>query len=195
MKDILLIGQMAAGKTTIAAALGEMGYVRQSFADGVKDIAAMAYGRIDKGGTYLIHELGMGYIEVTGREILQRVGQDIKRIDQDFWLRIIEQKMIKRVDYNEWSDTEKDVHYVIDDGRFDFELDWCRLKGFLIVGVNTPEPMRIQRYQTVYGRTPTVAELTHISETQVPQLLNHCDVIVQGSADPYDNVRKIMSVF
>jgi hypothetical protein len=176
---VLLVGQMASGKTTIASVLVDQGYTKLAFADGVKTIAAMAYGNIQKGSMYEIHDIHQGYMEVTGREILQRVGQEIKLIDQDFWLKIIEQKMAGG------------GPFVIDDGRFDFELEWARKRGFMVVGVNTPEPARIQRYQIVYGRTPSPQELSHQSEAQVPQLLLQCDMNVQGTDDPYMNARRV----
>ena len=174
---------MASGKTTIAAALQEAGYGLLSFATGVKEVAALAYGPIDKGGLYWINDLKQGHIQITGRQVLQRVGQDIKLIDQDFWLKIVEQSIAV-------VDSEK--NWVIDDGRFDFELDWARSRSWLVVGVNTPEPIRIQRYQTVYGRTPSSEELDHISERQVPDLLFKCDIVVQGNEDPYWNARLIL---
>lgn len=180
MKDVLLVGQMASGKTTVASVLVDQGYTKLAFADGVRDIASMAYGPISKGHTYLIHDIHSGYIEVTGRQILQRVGQEIKLIDQDFWLRIIEQKMAG------------DGPFVIDDGRFDFEIDWAREHGFVVVGINTPEPVRLQRYEIVYGRRPSDEELSHKSEQQVPQLLLQCDISLQGTEDPYVNAKKVI---
>lgn len=171
---------MAAGKSTIATALMDAGYHRAAFADGVKEIASLAYGSIHKGNLYSINDLKQGTIEVTGRQILQRVGTEIKRIDQYFWLKYIEKKL---------GDVQR---YVVDDGRFDFEVAWARDKGWTVVGVGSPEAARIQRYEIVYGRTPSKEELNHSSEQQVPQLLMDCDVNVQGTDDPYENAKKIL---
>jgi dephospho-CoA kinase len=187
MKNILLVGHFASGKTTIAAALGEAGYQLQSFSGGIKDILVPAYGPLSKGKAYSTHDVHQGTVDLSGRELMQKFGQSIKLIDEFFWLRVVERKM-KQAEFVS-GHFEK---WVIDDGRFDFELSWARDKGWLIVGVNTSEPIRMQRYKTVYGREPTKAEMEHPSEQQIPQLLLECDVVVQGSDDAYWNAKKIL---
>lgn len=187
MNGVLLVGNMASGKTTIASAISETGFRKESFAKGVRDVADMAYGELKKGGVYLVNDIHSGYIEISGREIMQRVGQHIKLIDQEFWLRAIERRM-KEVEHEDG----RFHKWVIDDGRFDFELAWARKRGWLIVGVNTPEPIRDQRYEIVYGRKPTDAEKNHASEQGILQLLLECDIVVQGNEDPYQNIKRIL---
>lgn len=185
--SILLVGHMASGKTTLASALLESGFRKESFAKGVRTVADLAYGELNKGQMYLINDIGSGHIEVSGRELMQRIGQSIKLIDSEFWLRAIERRM------NATEDKASRFHkWVVDDGRFDFELEWARKKGWLIVGVNTPEPIRDQRYEIIYGRKPTLNEKNHMSEQQIPQLLLECDLVVQGNEDPYRNMKRIL---
>ena len=85
-----------------------------------------------------------------------------------------------------------DAPLVVDDGRFTFERDSLRSRGWLIVGISTPERIRRERYLTVYGRYPTDIELRHQSEIELPDIIADADVVVNGTADPYDNVRKIL---
>jgi hypothetical protein len=185
--SILLVGHFASGKTTVASALGEAGYQLQSFSGGIKDILNTAYGPISKGKAYSVHDIHQGTSDLSGRELMQKFGQSIKMIDEYFWLRVVERKM-KHAEFL----SGKFEKWVIDDGRFDFEVKWAREKGWLIVGVNTAEPIRMQRYKIVYGREPTKAELDHPSEQQISQLLLECDVVVQGSDDAYWNAKKIL---
>jgi hypothetical protein len=159
----------------------------QSFSNGVKEVAALAYGPIKKGSPYHVHDVQQGTIDLSGRELMQQIGQSIKLMDEYFWLKVVERKM-KQIEFL----SGRFEKWVIDDGRFDFEVDWAREQGWLIVGVNTPDPIRTQRYKIVYGREPTDVETNHASEQQIPQLLLQCDLVVQGNEDAYYNVKRIL---
>lgn len=193
MRNIALFGHMGSGKTTIADALSRAGYQRISFAGPLKAVTELAYGKIDKGATYetMINlpdiNLDGGVPMVTlksGRQLLQEVGQTIKDVDRDFWLKCFMRS----------AESFGDTPLVVDDGRFMFEFSRLRSSGWLTVGVNTHESVRIQRYESIYGRAPTDEELNHQSEVEVPKILNFCSLIVQGTDDPFDNARRILSV-
>lgn len=185
MRNVALFGQMAAGKSTIAAALVDAGYHRMSFAAPLKNVAALAYGKVEKSGKYEITSSdGGGSSLISGREILQRVGQSIKSHDRDFWLRCFLR------DASNYGDTP----LVVDDGRFLFERDALRAYGWLIVGINTSHSVRMQRYETLYGRTPTPEEENHESEKEVPLIVQSADLIIQGTDDPYWNAKTILNL-
>jgi len=184
MRNVALFGRMAAGKSTIAAALEDAGYHRMSFAAPLKNIAALAYGPIVKGDMYEVtpREAGFDRVLVSGREILQDIGQYMKYVDRDFWL-----KCFLR-DANRY-DT---MPLVVDDGRFTFERDLLRSNGWLIVGIDTDDEVRYNRYETLYGRRPTTDEANHESEAEVPGIVADADIIVDGTVEAYKNLTRIL---
>lgn len=182
MRNVALFGQMASGKSTISKALVDSGYIQLAFAQPLKNISELAYGKIDKSGEYEVTKLD-GLVElVSGREVLQRVGQSIKSHDRDFWLKC----------FFGSAQNYLDTPLCVDDGRFAFERDSLAAEGWLIVGIDTPERVRRERYITIYGRYPTSVELNHQSEIELPGIIDNADMVVSGTGDPYDNVRLIL---
>ena len=182
MRNVALFGHMGSGKTTIADSLSRAGYQRISFSGPLKAVAELAYGKIDKGSDYEVVDAEGNKRKVSGREILQGVGQTIKDVDRDFWMKCFMRQVI----------SFGDTPLVVDDGRFLFEWNELASDGWLTVGVNCHESVRMQRYESIYGRGPTEAEMNHQSEIEVPDILNRCSIILQGTDDPFENVRKIM---
>jgi len=181
MKNVALFGQMASGKSSIAAAMVDSGYTQMSFAQPLKNIAELAYGKVDKSGEYHVTSLDGLDSTISGREVLQRVGQSIKGHDRDFWLRCFFRASENYLDYP----------LVVDDGRFVFERDALRDRGWLIVGIDTPEGIRWERYRNIYGRYPTDVEMNHQSEIELPGIISEADIIISGTDDPYVNLAKI----
>jgi len=193
LRNVALFGQMYAGKSTIADALGEAGYHRMSFAGPLKNVAALAYGTIDKTGEYetmspwedaKIVTPAYSTSTKSGRQILQEVGQAMKMVDRDFWLKCFFR------DAKNYLDTP----LTVDDGRFLFEFDALRSQGWLSVGILTPDTVRWQRAISLNGREPTPAEKNHPSETEIPSILAKCDLVVDGTTDPYANAKRILDV-
>lgn len=181
MRNVALFGQMASGKSAIAQALVDNGYTKVAFAEPLKAISELAYGPIDKGTTYSVNL--DGYVRnVTGREILQRVGQSIKDHDRDFWLKC----------FLNTTNRLGSGPFVVDDGRFVFERDSLSKRGWLIVGVDTPVDVRMDRYQRAYGVLPSPTELDHPSETELPGIITNADLLVNGTDDPASSAGKIL---
>lgn len=174
---------MASGKSAIANILTGQDYVRLAFADPLKNISELAYGPIDKSGIYTVTDLAGTKSQVSGREILQRVGQSIKAHDRDFWLRCF----FRTAEQFEGSPL------IVDDGRFHFEAEALREQGWLIVGLQTDEAVRFERYERAYGRVPTFTELNHESEVEIPDIIGSADLILDGTDDPsYNAIRVII---
>jgi dephospho-CoA kinase len=180
--NIALAGGMYSGKSTIADALTEHGYQRMSFAAPLRNVAALAYGSIDKSADYETMGRDGEPRLVSGRQVLQGVGQSIKDFDRNFWLRCFDR------------DAERyaGIPLVVDDMRFLFERDWLKAKGWHIVGVDTDLPTRLERANQITGRMPTADELVHESEIEVPKVIAEADIIVDGTEDPYENAATIL---
>ena len=151
---------MYAGKTTLAETLVQHhGYTRVAMAGPLKQLALLAYGEsVVKDKEYATTDLATGEVSFkSGRAILQGIGQSIKVVDRDIWLKIF------------IGDTGRMARepYVVDDVRFGFEAQYLREAGWGIVKVQTPDWTRIQRAKSSTGRTPTHAELSHESEREV----------------------------
>lgn len=162
---------MYAGKTTLANELvAGYGYTRVAMAGPLKLLASMAYGEfVEKDKEYPTIDRKSGDLVIkTGRSILQQIGQSLKDVDRDIWLKIF---------IADTKQMEKEP-YVVDDVRFQFEADYLRDQGWLIVRVETPEQERIQRAVKLTGKAPTKEELSHESEVEVDEI--EYDVFVPG---------------
>jgi len=182
MRNIAIFGAMYSGKTTLAAALTELGYVKVSFADPLRNVAALAYGSIDKSKIYTVSHYGDPDEDISGREILQRIGEGVKQIDRDFWLKCFLRD----------SQRYLDQQIVLDDGRFLFELEALKNNGFVTIGVDTPEEIRLSRAMIINGRYPTYVEMNHISEIEIPFIMRKVDIVVDGQGDIYREVGRIV---
>lgn len=168
MYNVAIVGKMGAGKSSLANHLVDVHkYTRVANAGALKALAAMAYGPIDKSETYRVtipcsvhsgdsHEER----EISGRQVLQGIGQIVKEFDRDFWLKA----MMRDID------TKGNGPFVCDDTRFPFEAEFLKERGWIIVKLYVPKDVRAERYRSLYGRVPTEAELNHPSETEVDDI-------------------------
>lgn len=184
MRNVAIAGRMAAGKSTLSAQLIHLyGYERGSFAGRLKGLAAEVYSHgqpIEKDGSYDVVDPMTGKtISLSGRQVLQRLGQSVKQLDLLFWVRLFAKEADKA-----------EGPIVLDDMRFPFEAEYLRSRGWLIVKVETPAETRKERYRELYGRYPTLDELEHESETQVD--LIDADVTVDGTEPVFETARMLV---
>jgi hypothetical protein len=186
MHNLAIVGGFAAGKTTLSEGLVQQGWTRVSFARLLKEMAARAYGEeIQKNKTYSMRDLGSGETRgITGRRVLQELGQSVKSMDRDFWISSL------------LSDIRSGVYgngpYVTDDCRFPYEADALRLRGFVIVRLDVPLDTRIRRYYATYGNYPTPAELVHPSEIELVDI--EVDHVINGEQDPKDILMEVYKI-
>lgn len=174
MRSVAIVGEFCSGKTTLADYLvTHYGYTRVSFAKRLKEVAAAVYNGglpIEKNGYYGTVREGGG-VELSGRAILQELGQSVKALDEYFWIRWL----LSDIDAGEYGDGP----FVSDDTRFPYEAAALRARGFALVRVKTPPPVRNQRYVALYGRSPTEAEMKHPSEVESKKI--EADLILDGT--------------
>lgn len=175
--SVAIVGEFASGKTTLANALIEQhGFRRVSFAGRLKEMAAEVYtegSAVEKTRDYEVWPLNWDDEgTLSGREILQRLGQSVKELDRLFWVRWL----MRDIDRGYYGDGP----FVTDDCRFTYEAEALKERGFLIARVMTPTKVRMQRYEMTYGRLPTEAEMNHPSETEVANI--EWDILLDGTA-------------
>lgn len=175
IKHIAIVGKMYAGKTTLAEYLVEHhGYLRRAMAGPLKALGEFAYGEpVQKDKEYLVTDMWTGLaIEKTGREILQGIGQALKVVDRDIWLKCF---------INDTAPLMLEKPLTVDDVRFAFEANYLRSNGWTIVKVDTPDEERIRRAFKLTGKEPTQKELTHESEIEVDTI--RPDIMIPGDLD------------
>lgn len=160
---VAIVGRFCAGKTTLARELEEYGFVRVSMAANLKSIVGAVYGTLDKSGTVEVTDDTGRERRISVREVLQQIGQAVKTVDRDFWLKwMLEDTAIM-----------SGQSLVMDDMRLLFEADLLRARGWTIVKLETPELERIERHFRLYGRYPTDAEMSHQTETESDLIQAH----------------------
>lgn len=210
--SIAFVGLRGTGKDTLADRLVKgWGYRKMSWADPVRDIAAMAYD-LDprdpvsysafKAGKFAVRRPDGSIEEITGTQVLQRIGTDAIRdhLDADFWIKAGLRRMDQSADvwevtstirYDEHSTVVTDqsahpIRWVNTDTRFPNEVDALRSRGFRIVGLSCPEDVRRNRLIARDGLYDEAAQ-NHPSETSVT--LDDCDMIVDVNA-PIEQVEQ-----
>lgn len=162
-RNIAIVGKMYAGKTTLATQLvNDHGYTRVAMAGPLKALAHLAYGEVvEKDKEYATTSLDDGSVSFkSGRRIYQQIGQSLKQVDRDIWLKCF---------INDTRQMGREP-YVVDDVRFVFEAEYLREEGWYIVSVSTPEAVRVQRAVEANGKPPTKEELNHESEAEVDRI-------------------------
>ncbi len=184
MKNLAIVGGFAAGKTTLSEGLVQQGYTRVSFARYLKEIASKVYGdgqEIGKTQSYFVNTLAGEPRWVSGRQLLQELGQSVKALDRDFWIVALTNEISAGV-YG-------DGPFVTDDCRFPYEADALKSLGFRVVKLDTPLETRIRRYTETYGRAPTSEELVHPSEIELVDIVP--GVTIDGTKSPKEILEEV----
>lgn len=179
VRSVAIVGEFASGKTTLADYLVDHhGYTRVSFAARLKEVAAAVYNGgqpIEKNNLYTVSRAGDPNYSVSGRELLQQLGQAVKALDENFWIRWL----LADLGAEGRTGFVRPGTYVSDDTRFPYEADALRDQGFAIIRLNTPRDVRMDRYEQLYGRRPNQSELNHPSE--VESRLIQADMTLDGT--------------
>ena len=145
---IAIIGKMCSGKTTIANMIIDMNpnYKRYSFGQKVKDIAVDLFDMKGK-----------------DRSLLVKIGGYMRDINPDVWVDYLMKQIV-------------DVEYcIIDDIRYQNEVDACIKNGFTFIKLSIPKDIQIERIKRVYPNNyiDHIENIDHNSETN-ELILNKC---------------------
>lgn len=165
---IAITGPMCSGKTFISTHLSEeYKLTKYSFAKKLKEIA--------------IDLFGMDPAEVNkDRNLLQTLGDKMKEIDPDVWVKYLLREM--NVEFND--------NIIIDDLRFKNELKYLKENKFIIIRLNVDRKTQEQRLKSKYPNSykKHIERLNHISEND----LSDTDVDFEIDSDS-NTINKIKS--
>lgn len=137
---IAIVGKMCSGKTTIANMIMEKypNYERYSFGQKVKDVAVDLFNMKGK-----------------DRSLLVKIGGYMRDINPDVWVNYL-MKQIVEVD-----------DCIIDDIRYQNEVDACIKNGFIFIKLNIPRDVQVERIKRVYPNNfeDHIENIDHNSET------------------------------
>ncbi len=146
--NIAFVGPQGSGKSTLAAMLEERRlhpYTILPIAETIRTVAALGYGEdFDKSKHYTQRRLGLD-VTVTGREILQDIGAQLRELDAMFWVRAWHAEYLKIKSAGRL--------VVIDDVRLPLEAHYLRahIPGIVIVRVYASAEARTARRGVLQG--------------------------------------------
>lgn len=141
---IALSGRAASGKSTVASALEDRGYVRIAFADALKEEVYELFG-LRK------HDPG-------GREKLIEWGNHRRRENPDYWINCFAVQWA-------WADV-CGLPIVCDDLRFQREFNYLRSRGVYLVRIVVPPSLRAHRLAQD-GLDPAFVDATDPGEVEL----------------------------
>lgn len=165
---IALTGKLRSGKSHIASYISaRYGFIELSFGDALKRVANELFEGSD---VYKFEPITRecpfsedGY-ETIGyhkpRKLYQDVGQSLRALDEDVWIRQLEKSMYI------WEDMRSTKGIIIDDLRQPNEYEWARRNGFVIIRVNANEDTRLERARAA-GDDFSLEDLRHDTEMHV----------------------------
>lgn len=115
---IAFVGPAGSGKTTLANEIMEYpDTYRIPIANRIRQVAEMAYGKIDKSESYTLRSYGKIDWDLNGRQVLQEIGGALRFFDLHFWLKALDRQI---------ADTPDNAIIVIEDIRLDAEVQYLR---------------------------------------------------------------------
>jgi dephospho-CoA kinase len=149
MIKVALTGKMAAGKDTLAAYLIEnYRFERYAFADPIRDLCRRLFPDRMEGGK--------------DRELLQKVGQFMRTIDSDVWVKALFRKIEEDLPVLE----KLKRNIIVTDLRQPNEFERLKAEGFYIVRVYARDAVRLERMKA-RGDRFKLMDLHHETELYV----------------------------
>ena len=170
---IAISGLMCSGKTTIANIIKELHYEYKiySFSQKIKDLS---------------QELFTMDPDLKDRSLLINIADKMRDIDPDIWAKYI----IKQ--------TNKKEHCIIDDLRFQNELDLLiKEKDWIFIVLNIDENIRLERLVQLYPNNyeDHIKNMNHLSEKGELQFKNTSKLLYIDSNDSLENIKYNIEYF
>lgn len=177
LNRIAFYGPMCSGKTWCADYVVKYNhYKKVAFADRLKALAYELFGVQSKEGI--------------DRQVLQDLGQKLREIDPDVWIK----RLIYQVEYLESlykQTTNTFPPIVLDDLRYVNEAKALKLNGFTLIRVECPDEVRAERISKLYPNTSNEVK-SHASEREW-QLIKPDYVVTSLDYDAAFSIQKILA--
>lgn len=179
---IMLVGKLRTGKTTVANYIASTyGFKRLAFGDALKQTANELFeGSSVYPTEYTESPAGedepFGWDIATKRKprrLYQDVGQALRALDDNVWIRQVERSMAV------FEDMRSTHGIVIEDGRQANEVAWAKDNGFTVIRVNANEDTRLERARKA-GDLFSTDDLRHETEMYVDDVVADYDVWNDG---------------
>lgn len=164
---IALTGKLRSGKDTVAHRL----FIRNSF-------HKVAFGDALK---RIAHDTFPWVSEFSKpRALYQQVGQLMREIEPDVWIRHVERQVDAIINVNK--ESRDHIGIVITDLRQPNEYEWAKANGFTIIRVTAPEADRLARAQRA-GDTFSAEDLAHDTEQHVAGFEVDYEIVNDGTVE------------
>ena len=190
---IAICGQIRAGKSTASEHLvHNHGFQPVSFGAELKSHAdkLFAFSDVYKSEPIVIDDEQFGGTRTIGkrkpRRLYQDFGEKMRELDPSIWIGHVAEK-VRLIELIAAANGEQ-ARIVIDDLRLPIEYEWALANGFVIVRVNAPDELRIERAKAA-GDDFSEEDLTHETEQYVDGFSVDYDVLNDGSTSELE--RKI----
>ncbi|WP_333731754.1 deoxynucleotide monophosphate kinase family protein [Streptomyces sp. IBSBF 3010] len=179
-RNVAFIGKAQSGKDTAGKRLVDnWAFTRLAFADPLKRMALQinpyvptGYGVTVRLET-LIADVGWEYAKdryPEVRRILQHTGQTVREQDEDFWVRVLMQKVRAADGWN--------MPVVVTDCRYENEALTLRAHGFILVRIKRPDLVSTDRHDSENALNDFPADETLINGGSVFDLHTLTDALV-----------------
>jgi ABC-type oligopeptide transport system ATPase subunit len=182
-----LVGKLCSGKTTFADYLvNKFGYKKCSFADELKHVFKLIY-QIDLNKSKHRNILqNIGTIFRTPKISLTLEQEELlnswKKVPEFMEYYVRNEQYIHN--YDCWvnllsvrEDLQNEPKIVVDDCRYQNEVDYLKQAGFVIVKITCPEHERLKRITELYPETK-IEQLIHPSEILLDKIEPHFELSV-----------------
>lgn len=160
---IALLGQMRAGKDTVADCFKELDqFYPLRFSAGITDIICMYFPE--------------AYANGKPRQHYQLIGQCFRQLNPDIWVEQLESEM------KEVEEMLGQRNFLIADARQSNEVEWLLANGFTVVKVIADDAVRKQRIIDA-GDNFEAEQFTHETEQGIAEAFCHFQIDNSGTLD------------
>jgi hypothetical protein len=132
MMMIGLVGKARCGKSSVAKVLvRDYGYLQYAMAGPIRKAILAGLPFLDSRFLHEDKEEIVPELGVTGRHLLQSLGHEWgRKSSEDIWIKSLEAEFeLMKIDHRK---------VVVDDVRYENEVDWIKSKGGTILGIDRP---------------------------------------------------------
>lgn len=167
---IAVVGKIRSGKDSFANYFVQKGFVEHKFGAGIAEV-------IQK---YFPEEWAKG----KPRHLYQEIGQHFRGLDEDVWIKYLASKL------------NEQHPVIITDVRQENEVKWLKENGFILIKVEAPDELRIERMfkaGDIVDDYSLQMQMNHPTELSVDRIM--CDYFIYNDGSLEDLEAKAKSLY